>query len=343
VEKLHEVSAEAVLQDTQVLYGQLVEADRSVVAAREAEMMANMTPFFAEVRCQLPSGRLQWNMLASAPRRMSDGRIVCDGVELDITERKRAEEERAYLSSIVKFSDDAIIGKGCDCVVQSWNEGAERLYGYTASEMVRESIYRLAPPDRFNEITDFLEQIKRGEAIEHPETVRVRKDGELIDVSVTVSPILDTEGRITGASAVARSITERKRVAEALRESEERFRTTFETAGIGMAVVDLRGRPIQCNPPLQRMLGYTEDELLSMSFADFTYPEDRAMNVQLYRDLIKGKRDSYQIEKRYIRKDGQIVWGFLTVSLVKDARGRPRWCWYGGRHHAAQAGGRGAA
>src|SRR5215831_18491666 len=101
--------------------------------------------------------------------------------------------------------------------------------------------------------------------------------------------------------------------------------TTFEHGGIGMAVMDLQGRPLQCNPALQRMLGYTKEELLRKSFADFTYPEDRAMNLQLYHDLVEGKRDSYQIEKPYIRKDRQVIWGNLTGSLVRDSEGTARY------------------
>ncbi|HLX11388.1 MAG TPA: PAS domain S-box protein [Bacteroidota bacterium] len=112
--------------------------------------------------------------------------------------------------------------------------------------------------------------------------------------------------------------TERKRS-----ESEARFRTTFESAGIGIALVDMQGIPIQTNPALQRILGYSDHEFRKMPFTEFTHPDDRERDWHLYTELIEGKRDTYRIEKKYIRKDGQIVWGMLTVSLVADLKGKP--------------------
>ncbi|MEO6874776.1 MAG: PAS domain S-box protein, partial [Opitutaceae bacterium] len=108
-----------------------------------------------------------------------------------------------------------------------------------------------------------------------------------------------------------------ERHAQALRESEERFRTTFEHAGIGMALVDPTGHLIRSNPVFQRMIGYTEDEIKGMTFREFTHPDDQAPDLKLYQELVDGKRSSYQLEKRYIRKDGQLIWGHLTVSVLE--------------------------
>ncbi len=110
---------------------------------------------------------------------------------------------------------------------------------------------------------------------------------------------------------------------QALRESAAPFRATFMRAAIGMALVDMHGRPIDSNPALQRMLGYTADELRTMVFTAFTHPEDAEADLTLYQELIAGQRDHYQMEKRYYRKDGQLVWGHLTVSLVRDTHGQP--------------------
>ena len=108
----------------------------------------------------------------------------------------------------------------------------------------------------------------------------------------------------------------------ALQESEERFRSTFEGAGIGMALVDNTGRIMRTNAKLQAMLGYTDAECAKLTFMDITSPEDLAKDQVLYRELVDGKRASYQLEKRYIRKDGSLIWGHLTVSIVKDAEGK---------------------
>src|SRR6185436_1171599 len=162
---------------------------------------------------------------------MLDESGVSVGVVLvfrDVTERRRAEEAQARLAAIVEFSQDAIVRKTLDGIVQTWNAGAERLFGYTAEEAVGRSITLVIPPELLDEEEVILARLGRGETIERYETVRVAKDGRRLDISLTVSPIRDAEGRIIGASKIARAITERKRVEEALRASEQRFREAVE-------------------------------------------------------------------------------------------------------------------
>jgi len=139
-------------------------------------------------------------------------------IRADITELKRVEEAAAQLAAIVTSSDDAIIGKDLRGVVTSWNDGAVRLFGYPASEMIGQSITRLIPPERQIEETEILGQIKRGENVRHFGTVRVRKDGSAINISVTVSAIRDQKGKVVGASKVARDITEQKAAEETIRQ-----------------------------------------------------------------------------------------------------------------------------
>src|SRR5438067_8286233 len=118
----------------------------------------------------------------------------------------------ALLAAIVESSDDAIIGKSLDGTILSWNRGAQRMYGYTADEVLGRSIEMLVPPEHPNEIPGILVRIRRGERLDHFETVRLTKDGRRIDISLTISPIEDASGTITGASTIARDITERKRI-----------------------------------------------------------------------------------------------------------------------------------
>jgi two-component system, chemotaxis family, CheB/CheR fusion protein len=164
----------------------------------------------------------------------SSGTLV-GGVNMlvDITDRKRAEESALRLASIVEFSDDAIISKDLDGVITSWNRGAQALFGYTAREAVGNSVRMLIPPDRLDEESEILARIRRGEHIEHYETVRRRKDGTLIDISLTVSPVKNAAGEIVGASKIARNISERKRAEQALHlivdESKHRIRNTLAT------------------------------------------------------------------------------------------------------------------
>jgi PAS domain S-box-containing protein len=146
----------------------------------------------------------------------------------DASERKRAEAERAYLAAIVESSDDAVVSKTLESTITSWNKAAERIFGYTAAEVIGRSIRIIIPPDRQDEEDMVLERLGRGERIDHYETVRRRKDGTLIDVSLTISPIKDGEGRIIGASKIARDITEKKRMEERLREVIRNLRQTEE-------------------------------------------------------------------------------------------------------------------
>jgi PAS domain S-box-containing protein len=146
----------------------------------------------------------------------------------DITERQRAESAALLLAAIVESSADAVIGKDLNSIVTSWNAAAERMFGYSADEMVGRSITLIIPAGHQNEEEQILSKIKRGERVEHFETERLRKDGGLVAISVTVSPIKDSHGRVIGASKVARDITGRKRVENDLRDSEERFRLLVE-------------------------------------------------------------------------------------------------------------------
>src|SRR5262249_27523616 len=133
-------------------------------------------------------------------------------------------EVRARLAAIVESSEDAIVSKTLQGVIQSWNVAAERLFGYSAEEAVGRSITLIIPPDRLDEERSILERLCRGERVEHFETVRVTKAGRLINLSLTISPIRNAAGRVIGASKIARDITEQKRTETALRESEERYR-----------------------------------------------------------------------------------------------------------------------
>lgn len=156
----------------------------------------------------------------------------------DVTERKWAEESRARLAAIVESSEDAIISKTLDGVIRTWNAGAERLFGYKADEVVGQHITLIIPSDRVDEERTILDLLRRGERVEHYETVRVAKGGRLLDISLAVSPVLDTAGRVIGASKVARDIGDRKRVEDALRESERRHRFLADLAATTQPLTD---------------------------------------------------------------------------------------------------------
>ena len=167
------------------------------------------------------------------------------------------------------------------------------------------------------------EILRTGQPMVGKEEKGIWPDGHVTWVSTTKMPLRDANGNIIGTFGVSRDITERKRAEEALRESEERFRATFENAGIGMALVDMQGHPLKSNAALRQMLGYSEEELSRMVFTEYTHPDDRDLDWRLFSELRAGKREKYEIEKRFLKKSGGVVWGQLTVSLVKDRHGRP--------------------
>jgi PAS domain S-box-containing protein len=169
---------------------------------------------------------------------LSDGTVI--EVNRDVTERKQteanlreSEQQLRWLASIVQSSDDAIVSKNLDGIITSWNKGAERVFGYTAEEAIGQSITILNPPDRQNEESTILTRIRRGERIDHFETIRQRKHGSLIVVSLTISPVKNAEDKIVGESKIARDITEQKRsqeqIATLAREAEHRSKNLLAT------------------------------------------------------------------------------------------------------------------
>src|ERR1700722_7978710 len=147
-----------------------------------------------------------------------------------MTKPKSAEQITGLLAAIVASSDDAIISKTLDGIITSWNQGAERIFGYTPEEAIGQHITLIIPHDRLDEESVIIDCLRRGERVDHFETVRRRKDGSLLDISLTISPVKDASGRVIGASKVARDVTAQKQVERELRESEQRFRVITDAS-----------------------------------------------------------------------------------------------------------------
>jgi PAS domain S-box-containing protein len=232
--------------------------------------------------------------------------------------RERAEAEvRLRFAAIVESSEDAIISGTLDGIIISWNAGAQRMYGYTEAEAVGKPITILAPPELPDEENKILETLKAGSRIEHFETIRVTKTGRKIDVSLTISPIKDSSGKTVGISGIARDITERKLAEEALRESEEKFRSVFRDAGVGMVVVAPEGRFLTANKAFCDCLGYTEEELCNKTVQSVTLPEDWPAFSKKLSEAFTEERGFQWLQKRCIHKSGRIVWTESSATLIR--------------------------
>ena len=192
----------------------------------------------------------------AASLRSADGTTVQLAIMRDLTERKRAEHDSLLLGSIVGSSDDAIISKNLDGIITSWNQGAERLFGYAAAEAIGKPITILIPVDRLDEEPQILTRLRRGERVDHFETVRHRKDGSLLDISLTISPVKDARGRIIGASKIARDITQRKRVEQELEASRAQMVASARLSALGMMA---GGIAHEINNPLAVIRGSAEN------------------------------------------------------------------------------------
>ncbi|QEL19937.1 PAS domain S-box protein [Limnoglobus roseus] len=217
-----------------------------------------------ELRHRAKDGRLIPVDSRMAVVQVGDAPAVVLEANRDTTERKRTEETQARLAAIVSSSDDAIISKDLGGVIQSWNAGAERLFGYTRGEAVGRPITLIIPPDLLDEEAAILARIRRGERTDHYETVRVAKGGRRVEVSLTVSPLRDADGNVVGASKVARDVTERKRSEDALRASESRFRNFVEQAADAFFLHDADGTILDVNRRACESLGFTREELVGM-------------------------------------------------------------------------------
>jgi PAS domain S-box-containing protein len=272
----------------------------------------------AEAAAERPDGTRVPFLAYPTPLRDRSGALTgAVNTLIDITERKSNEEFAQQLVTIVEFSDDAILSEDLDGIIKTWNPGAERLFGYTAEEVIGKPITLLIPMDRHGEEFDILSRIRRGECIEHYETVRQRKDGSLVEISVTASPLKNAEGRIIGASKIGRDVTERKRS----EHFERRFFSIVESSDDAIVSKDLDGIIRTWNAGAERLFGYTAEEVIGKPIT-LLIPMDRHDEES---DILSGIRrgetiDHYETVRQ--RKDGSLVEISVTVSPIKNAEGR---------------------
>ena len=222
------------------------------------------------------------------------------------SEREEHSERERLFSAVVESSHDAIILMGLDGTITSWNKAAERMSGYTAAEAIGNNIDIVNPPEIRVEPRPMRNLVAGGEAVEHHDTVRLRKDGSRLDISLVISPIRSATGEVVGASAIARDITERKRAERALSQEIEERRRIFETSQDLILVTDTKGTFVQVSPSSMTILGYEPSEMIGHTAVEFIHADDLESTRNEMRMARRG-RQMRNFETRYIAKDGRPV------------------------------------
>ena len=273
-------------------------------------------------------GRIFWGRLTvSIVRDTSAAPQFTVAMIEDITERQRAEEAHQQYSAIVESSNDAIISTTLDGIIFSWNPAATRLFGHTASEAGGRPISLIVPTEQEEESARVLERIKQGDCVENFETIRLRKDAELIHVSVTTSPIRDISGKTTGASSIYRDITERKHAEAALRDSEENYRRLVEMSPDAI-FIHCDGRYAYLNQAAVELFGAEKPEhMIGKSILDHIQPRFHNITLERNHQLSAGRHEVPLLEQKIIRLDGSVVdveataiafiyWGKPAIQVV---------------------------
>ena len=243
--------------------------------------------------------------------------VAAAGIIRDTRSAAQDVERLRYLSAIVDASNDAILSKSLDGIITSWNGGAERIFGYVAGEVIGKNVRMLFPPDRVKEEKEILRRIGEGGVIDHYETVRRKKDGSLIDVSVSISPIKDATGRIIGATKIARDITGQKRAEQALRRANERIRASLENLLEGVQIIDFQYRYLYVNGSAARHGRRTADDLIGRTMME-AYPgiEHTEMFAAL-RTTMEERTPSRRLNE-FTFGDGAKGWFDLRIEPVPE-------------------------
>jgi two-component system cell cycle sensor histidine kinase/response regulator CckA len=295
-------------------------ADRDRLNAATAKAIRTGTGYSHEFRIIRPDG--EERILQSRAETILDENtkrpLRWVGIAQDITDRKRAEEKLAQLALIVESSDDAITSVALDGTISSWNKGAERVYGFSPEEAIGQPITIIQPPDRPNEIPELLARLRQGEHIKALETVRIRKGGQRIHVSLTIWPIRDPNGKLIGVAAVARDITASKQAEERSR----RLALLVDSATELISTGDQQGRVTFMNKAFLRAIGWSEEEILGKYFADVVQSPN--IPPELREEIRVGvlEKGGWKGEALYRRKDGSDFPVYVSVGPLKDSTGR---------------------
>jgi PAS domain S-box-containing protein len=309
VYRMHGIKPDEDALNTEFFFSKFHPEDRKRVVDLFERAEAEKTELQLDYRIVLSDGTIKHLHTIGRPVLNESGELVeFVGTAIDVTERKQGEQATRLLAAIVESSHDAIVSKTLDGVITSWNKGAERLFGYAAEEAIGQNILMIVPPDRRDEERAIIEQLTRGERVDHFETVRVRKDGSLLDVALTISPMRDAAGRIVGASKLAQDITERKRAEQSLRRSEGYLAEAQRLSHTGSwAWAPATGQMRYCSEELYRLMGFDPQggQPRFETFFKRIHPDDQPRIAKTL-DRATRERADFEMEDRIILPGGEI-------------------------------------
>ncbi|OAI57523.1 hypothetical protein AYO50_01420, partial [Acidobacteria bacterium SCGC AG-212-P17] len=300
-------------------------------AAWEAWNQATTTggTYLVESRLRAADGRYRWFLMRGVPVHDAAGNIVkWFGTCTDIDDLKRAEQKLQESEARLRLQIDRM-PIGCivfskDLHILSWNPAAEQIFGFSAKEVIGRHPYDcIVPPKLQPQIDSIAARLVQGDETAQSTNENLTKDGRRITCEWTNTPLRGADGTVYGLLSMIQDITERKRGEENLRQSEERFRGVFEQGQIGVTLMGMDRRMFMVNATMCRMLGYSEEELTRMTPLDITYPDDKNLSADLMEHLFDRNFPVGKVEKRYVRKNGEIMWGSLTASVIRDREGNP--------------------
>ncbi len=317
---------------------------------------------FETVRVAKDGRRLDISLSVSPIRDATGAVVGAAKIARDVTEQRRGREllaqaalVQSHFAALVASSDDAIISKSLEGIVRSWNAGAERIFGYSAAEMIGQPIITIIPPELHDEERQILERLRRGERIDHFETVRVTKDGRRLDISLSVSPIRDAAGVVAGAAKIARNITarreaerrveaiaidnarlyqsardeiaERVRVEAALRRSDRIYRAIGDSIDYGIWVCDADGRNTYASESFLELVGMTQEQCANFGWKSILHPDDAERAIAALKDCVQ-RGGIWNIEHRIRGVDGRYHPVLARGVPVRDESGKVL-CWAG--------------
>jgi len=326
-QKLCEILGYSEKELLQLTFQQITHPDDlpADLALTEKLLRGELDSFSMEKRYIRKDKTFVWVKISVSGPRNENGKLrhFITAVE-DIGERRAAEEAQGRLAAIVASSDDAIVSKNLNGIITSWNAAAERIFGYKAEEAIGQSILLVIPPELRSQEEDILRRLRLGERIEHFETVRRTKSGKRLDLSLTISPVRDSRGRVIGASKIARDISERKRIEDALRESQVQLTLALESSRTAIFDWDVVQRRGLWNEQMSAIYDFhpaglyvTAEEWISLF-----HPDD-ADRLRVEAEHAWRELDQFQFEFRAVRPSGEIHWVLSRGRIVRDAYGHP--------------------